>query len=72
MKSPSNETNGPGSRMAVYGTVVLVGVAMLCGCSRTTRYGEATGTGLLTGYEIGNEQDKAAVRKDRPGYKRHE
>ena len=72
MKSASNETNGAGSRMTVYGTVVLVGVALLCGCSRTTRYGEATGAGVLTGYEIGNEQDRAAVRKDRPGYRRHE
>ena len=70
MKNPSNETDGKGPRMTVY--VVLVGVTMLCGCSRTTRYGEPTGTGLLTGYQIGNEQDKAAVRKDRPDYRRHE
>ena len=58
--------------MTVYGTIVLVGVAMLCGCSRTTRYGEATGTGVLTRYEIGNEQDRAAVRKERRGYGRYE
>ena len=42
---------------------------MLGGCSRTSKSGEATNTGLLTGYELGNEQDFADQRKERLNYR---
>ncbi len=50
------------------GALVAAG-AMLGGCSRTSKSGEATNTGLLTGYELGNEQDFADQRKERLNYR---
>ncbi len=50
------------------GAIVAAG-AVLGGCSRTSKSGEATNTGLLTGYELGNEQDFADQRKDRLNYR---
>ena len=52
--------------------VLLGALLLLGGCSRTTRSGEAAEPGFFTGYEIGNEKDRAAVREERPGYQRYE
>ncbi len=38
------------------------------GCGQKEAYGESNGDGLLTGYEVGNQQDIQDVRKDRPNY----
>ncbi len=53
------------------GAAVAAG-AVLGGCSRTNKSGEATNTGLLTGYELGNQQDFADQRKDRLNYREFE
>ena len=39
------------------------------GCSQSTKSGQKTNTGVLTGYELGNEQDFTDGRKDRVGYR---
>ncbi len=38
------------------------------GCGQKETYGEASGDGLLSGYEIGNQQDIQDLRKDRPDH----
>ena len=53
------------------GAVVAAG-AVLGGCSRTAKSGEATNTGLLTGYELGDQEDFADQRKDRLTYREFE
>ncbi len=53
------------------GAIIAAG-AVLGGCSRTSKSGEATNTGLLTGYELGNQQDFADQRKDRLNYREFE
>ena len=47
--------------------LVAGALALFAGCSRTTKSGEATGTGLFTGYELGNSQEQAQIRDERPG-----
>ncbi len=39
------------------------------GCSQSTKSGQKTNTGVLTGYELGNEQDFVDGRRDRVGYR---
>ncbi len=51
---------------------VLAVVALLGGCSQTVKSGEPTNTGILTGYELGNEQDFVDQRKDRLTYREFE
>ena len=46
----------------------LLVVTTLVGCSRTSVSGKAGNTGLLTGYEMGNPDDYAETRKERPDY----
>ena len=53
------------------GAAVAAGV-VLGGCSQTTKSGEPTNTGLLTGYELGDQQDFADQRKDRLHYREFE
>ncbi len=50
----------------------LVAALLLGGCARKDVYGESTGTGILTGYELGNERDFQDQRKDRPDYRPYE
>jgi hypothetical protein len=38
------------------------------GC-KTTKSGETTNTGVLTGYEFGNTEEYREQRRDRPGYR---
>ncbi len=54
------------------GLALLLAAATLIGCSRKGVSGEKTDTGFFTGYEIGNEQDQAEIRQERPGYRPHE
>ncbi|MHC4127023.1 MAG: hypothetical protein ACYSWT_05010 [Planctomycetota bacterium] len=54
------------------GLALLLAAAALAGCSRKGTSGQKTDTGFFTGYEMGNEQDQAEIRKDRPGYRPHE
>ena len=51
---------------------VLVVAVLLAGCSKTTKSGAETGTGVLTGYELGNPDDFADVRESRPDFQRYE
>ncbi len=51
---------------------LLAGAVLLGGCARTDVYGESTGTGILTGYELGNERDLQDQRKERPDYRPYE
>ena len=52
---------------------VLLGALLLpAGCARSTKSAEAAEDGFFTGFEIGNEQDRAQVREDRPGYRPYE
>ena len=66
----------PGRRLrhvttCALGTAVLLAtVAAGAGCSRKSVSGEETGTGMLTGYELGHEQDMMEVREERPDYRR--
>ena len=54
------------------GLVLLAAAVTLTGCSRKGVSGQETDTGFFTGYEMGNEQDQAEVRQERPGYRPHE
>ncbi len=45
---------------------------LLGGCGRAMRSAEAAETAFFTGYEIGDEQDRAKIREARPGYRRYE
>jgi len=47
----------------------LLAIAFAGGCSKSTKTGEPTNTGVLTGYEMGNERDFEEGRRDRPGYR---
>jgi len=57
----------------VHPTVVVAAAALLAavlaGCSQQTTSGEQTNTGVLTGYEISNQNDIADGRKDRLDYR---
>lgn len=50
--------------VALLTTLIVVG-----GCSQSTKSGQKTNTGVLTGYELGNEQDFTDGRKDRVEYR---
>jgi hypothetical protein len=51
------------------GLALLLAAAALTGCSRKGTSGQRTDTGFFTGYEMGNEQDQAEIRQDRPDYR---
>ena len=53
------------------GAAVAAGM-VLGGCSQTANSGEPTNTGVLTGYQLGNQQDFADQRKDRLNYREFE
>lgn len=46
--------------------------ACLGACSGQPKQEKPEETGLFTGYEIGNPQDMAEIRKDRPDYRPYE
>jgi len=51
-------------------TVGLLAIAIVAvGCSQSTSSGQKTNTGVLTGYEMGNETDFKDGRKDRLDYR---
>jgi hypothetical protein len=54
------------------GLVLLLAAAALTGCSKKGVSDQKTDTGFFTGYEIGNEADRAETRKDRPDYRPYE
>ena len=50
--------------------IALLAIVIVAGgCSQSTKSGQKTNTGVLTGYELGNEQDFADERRDRVGYR---
>jgi hypothetical protein len=48
--------------------LVLLAAAAVTGC-RSEASGDAAGTGMLTGYEVGNQQDYSDTRQERPDYR---
>ena len=55
---------------AVVRLAVVVAILIVAGgCSQSTKSGEKTNTGVLTGYELGNEQDFTDGRRDRIGHR---
>ena len=50
--------------VALLAILIVVG-----GCSQSTKSGQKTNTGVLTGYELGNERDFTDGRRDRVGYR---
>ncbi len=53
------------TRLALFGASLLVAATVVTGCSKSQV--PSTGTGTLTGYEIGNQEDFGELRKHRPG-----
>ncbi len=53
--------------LAVVGLLAIAIVA--AGCSQSTSSGQKTNTGVMTGYEMGNERDFTDGRKDRLEYR---
>jgi len=50
--------------------VALLAILIVAGsCSQSTQSGQQTNTGVLTGYELGNEQDFTDGRRDRIGHR---
>ncbi len=50
--------------------VALLAILIVAGgCSQSTASGQQTRTGVLTGYELGNEKDFTDGRRDRVGYR---
>ncbi len=50
--------------------VALMAVLIVAaGCSQSTTSGRKTNTGVLTGYQLGDEKDFTDGRKDRVGYR---
>ena len=47
--------------------IILLTAVALAGCSQSTKAGEPTNTGVLTGYELNNQKDFAEGRRDRLG-----
>ncbi len=72
MPRPRHHQDRAPTGFTVWAASLLIAAVSLGGCSRQTKSGEDTGTGFFTGYEIGDEQDRAEVRKDRPDYRRYE
>ncbi len=56
-------------RLLAVTALMLLLAALLAGCSRASKTGEQTNTGLLTGYEMSNQDDFADMRKERPDYR---
>jgi hypothetical protein len=52
-----------------FGLAVLLAAAAATGCSKKGVSEQQTDTGFFTGYEIGNQEDRAETRKDRPDYR---
>ena len=50
--------------VALLAILIVVG-----GCSQSTQSGRKTNTGVLTGYELGNEKDFTDGRRDRIEYR---
>ncbi len=49
--------------------LILAVILAVTGCSQSTKSGEPTNTGVLTGYELNNQQDFEESRRDRVGYR---
>ncbi len=50
--------------------VALLAILIVAGgCSQSSKSGQKTNTGVLTGYELGNEKDFTDGRRDRVGYR---
>ncbi len=50
--------------------IALLAIVIVAGgCSQSTQSGQKTNTGVLTGYELGNEKDFTDGRRDRIGYR---
>ncbi len=50
--------------------VALLAILIVAGgCSQSTKSGQKTNTGVLTGYDLGNQQDFTDGRRDRVGYR---
>jgi hypothetical protein len=58
--------------MTIWLATVLLSATVLAGCSGKGGSGQGPETGFFTGFEVGNEDDQAEIRKDRPGYRPHE
>ena len=71
MYCPTSTTTRRSPALAAAG-VLLGALLLLAGCGRTTKSAEAAEAGFFTGYEIGDEQDRAKIREERPGYRRYE
>jgi hypothetical protein len=56
------------NRRRVVAALVVLLAAVSVGCNKSAKSGEAD-TGILTGYELGNQQDFADQRRERPGYR---
>ena len=56
------------TRLAAIVGILAIGIAA-AGCSQSTSSGQKTKTGVLTGYEMGNETDFKDGRKDRLDYR---
>ena len=48
---------------------LLAILIVAAGCSQSTKSGQKTNTGVLTGYELGNQKDFIDGRQDRIGYR---
>ena len=57
----------PSKFVTAVGLLAILIVAV--GCSQSTKSGQKTNTGVLTGYEMGNEKDFTDGRRDRLGYR---
>lgn len=56
------------TRLATTVGLLAIGI-VAAGCSQSTSTGQKTNTGVLTGYEMGNERDFKDGRRDRLEYR---
>jgi hypothetical protein len=56
------------NRLAATVGLLAIGI-VVAGCSQSTSSGQKTKTGVLTGYQMGNERDFEDGRKDRLDYR---